>query len=285
MRDFLFSSRTSLGQPIGEEGNRAFFSERQWGVLVSAAYPFHTFRRVSLEVGFVDQERIRYTDESREFGEELEEIDSSRSRLLTPRLHHTFDNTLSGLSGPIQGTRYFLSLQHAVAIGGDPLSYTTAMADLRRYFPFNRQYVLALRGMAAASLGPDPQVFQLGGPNTIRGFPLQEFRGPNAALFSIEFRYPFLEYVRFGWPFRSGFGGVRGNIFVDLGTAFEDWSRFRFFDVSGEGNRALEDLKVGFGMGFRVRVAFLPVRVDVGWPTDLARAGSPTWHFSIGPEY
>lgn len=285
MRDFFFSSRTSLGQPIGEEGDRAFFSERQWGFLVSAAYPFHTFRRVSLEVGFVDQERIRYTGESRELGEELEEIGSSRSKLLTPRLHHTFDNTLSALSGPVQGTRYFLSLQHAVAIGGDRLSYTTALLDLRRYFQFDRHYVLALRGMAAASFGPNPQVFQLGGPNTIRGFPLQEFHGRNAGLLSIEFRYPFLEYVRFGWPLRSAFGGVRGNIFVDAGAAFEDASSFRFTDESGEGNTALEDLKVGFGVGFRARIAFLPVRVDVGWPTDFARAGSPTWHFSIGPEY
>jgi hypothetical protein len=285
VKDYLHDHRTTFGQPIGEEGERAFFSERQWGAMGSVAYPFHTFRRISLDVTAVELERILYTEESRRLGAKREEASRARGRILLPRIAHTFDNTLWGWTGPVQGARSVVSVQHSIPLGGDDLLFGTAAADGRLYRRFSQRYVLALRGMAAASFGRNPQQFQLGGPNTIRGHPRQEFRGRNAAVVSAEFRYPFLDYVKLGWPFRSSFGGVRGNLFVDVGTAFDGAARFRLAGDAGDGRRGLDDLKVGFGVGTRARFAFLPVRLDIGWPTDLARVGSPRWHFTIGPEY
>jgi Tol biopolymer transport system component len=285
IKDYLYNSRTTLGHPIGEEGKREFFSERQWGASASVAYPFHTFRRVGFDVNAIGVERTTYTRRSREFGSTLEEVSVSQSRLVIPRLYHTFDNTLWGWTGPVQGRRSVASIAHSIPFGGDRLSYGTALSDSRMYYRFREEYVLALRLMAVTSFGRDPQEFQLGGPNTLRGYPLQEFRGTSAALFATEFRFPFLEYVKFGWPFRSAFGGIRGDLFVDVGTAFDDVSGLRLTGPNDQGHHALDDLRVGFGVGMRGRVAFFPVRVDVGWPTDGAGVGNARWHFTIGPEY
>jgi Tol biopolymer transport system component len=284
IKDFLHDRRTTLGQPIGEEGGRAWFSERQRGVMGTVSYPFHTFRRVSLDLTALDIERIVY-DGAGLFGADRAEIGRTRSRVLMPRWSHVFDNTLWAWTGPIQGSRWLFALQQAIPVGGDDISYGTVMADLRGYARRRERYVFAFRAMGASSFGGDPQRFFLGGPNTLRGWGIQQFGARNVALASGEFRYPFLDYVKLGWPFRSAFGGVRGNLFVDVGAAFDRPGRFRLSGDAGMGPGGLDDLKIGFGVGARMRFAFLPMRFDVGWPTDLSRVGPPVWYFTIGPEY
>lgn len=285
VKDFLYDDRTSFGQPIGEEDDRTFFSERRWGVAAAAVYPFDTFRRALLEVSATRLERTVFTDESRQFGADLETRSRQTGDLVIPRVAYTTDNTLWGSTGPLQGTRSVVSLAHSIPGRGDRLVFGTALLDWRRYARWNRTYSLATRFLAASSFGEDPQQFQIGGPWTVRGHPLRAARGRNTAQASAEFRYPFIEHVRLGWPFRASFGGVRGALFTDVGTAFDDWSGFRLrAQHSGQGDLAWRDVKVGFGAGVRLRVAFLPIRVDVGWPTDFARVGGPRWHFAIGPE-
>jgi Tol biopolymer transport system component len=279
-RDYLYDDRTALGQPIGEEGEDARFSERQWGTSGVISYPFHTFRRVDLEVAAMTIDRETYE----RVDDHYRQVDSERSSVLRPTLSHTFDNTLWGWTGPVQGSRSVLSAGYVLPLGGQPIEFSTVLADFRRYSRYG-DYVLALRGMATASFGPDPRELQLGGPNTIRGHDRQSIRGRNAALASIEFRYPFLEYVRLGWPLRSAFGGVRGNLFLDVGTAFDDPERARLTGPNVNGDDALKDLFIGFGFGARARVAFLPIRIDCGWPTDGARTGKPNWEFALGPEF
>jgi Tol biopolymer transport system component len=285
VKDFLYDDRTTLGQPIGEEGDDAFFSERRWGVTAAVTYPFHTFRRIGLEVAALNLERVRFTEESRELGENREEIGESSSRLVIPRLYHTFDNTLWGWTGPVQGRRSVLSLEQSIPLGGSRVSYGTVLGDVRLYHRFAPRYIVAWRATAAVSYGPDPQEFQLGGVNTIRGYRFQEIRGRHTAMLSAEFRYPFVDHVQLGWPFRTAFGGIRGNLFLDLGTAFDDPGHWRLGGTDADGRPGLEDLHVGFGVGARARIAHLPLRLDLGWPTDGSGVGSPRWHFTIGPEY
>jgi len=282
IKDYLHDRRTTLGQPIGEEGSRAWFTERQRGAMATVSYPFHTFRRLSFDLTALQVDRTLYDGSG--FLSDRTEIGRTSSRVLMPRISHVFDNTLWAWTGPIQGGRWLASYQQAIPIGGDDLTYGTLLADMRRYSRHGR-YVFAFRAMGATSFGSDPQRFFLGGPNTLRGWGLQRLGGRNVALLSGEFRYPFLEYVKLGWPFRSAFGGVRGNLFVDVGTAFDRPGRFNLAGDAGLGRGGLDDVQVGFGVGTRMRLAFLPVRVDVGWPTDLRRVGPPLWHFSIGPEY
>lgn len=280
-RDYLWNDRTTLGQPIGEEGDHARFSERKRGGALGASYPFHTFRRVDFDLLGMNVDRTRYET----VGGRREETSHSRSTVLLPSLSHTFDNALWGWTGPIQGSRSVALLQHSVPIGGDELEFTSAMVDVRRYHRFSGEYVLAWRTMVSSSWGADPQEYQLGGPSTLRGQVRQSIRGRNAALASVEYRYPFLDYVKFGWPLRTAFGGVRGDLFLDVGTAFDDPSGARLTATNAAGERALRDLHIGFGVGARARVAYLPLRFDLGWRTDGVSVSEPVFHFFIGPEY
>lgn len=257
VRDYLHDGRTTLGHPIGEETRDAEFTERLAGASVSGAYPFDLFRRVEMDVAMASLTRTRETDVA---------TTETRSMMLLPRVAHSFDNALYGWTGPVQGSRSVLSLQHSVPIGGDRLDFGTALADLRRYLR-HHDYVFATRVSAATSFGSDPQEFRLGGSETLRGYERAAFRGPSSYLVSTEFRYPFIEYIRLGWPFRSAFGGVRGNLFVDAGGTS--------FDAT----------HVGFGFGTRMRFAYLPIRLDVGWATDGTYVGAPVWDFAIGPEF
>ena len=279
-RDFLYDDRTALGQPVGEEGDDARFTERQWGLSGIVSYPFHTFRRVDLEVAAMTLDRERYD----RIDNRYVLIGSTQSSVLRPTLSHTFDNTLWGWTGPVQGSRSVLSASYVVPVGGESIEFATVLADLRHYDRFG-EYVLAMRGMATAGFGPDPREIQLGGPATIRGHDRQSIRGRHAAVGSLEFRYPFLEYVRLGWPLRSAFGGVRGNLFLDVGTAFDDAEQAKLTGPNEFGDDALRDLHIGFGFGMRARVAFIPMRVDCGWPTDGSRVGKPNWDFALGPEF
>ncbi|NNE43877.1 MAG: BamA/TamA family outer membrane protein, partial [Gemmatimonadetes bacterium] len=280
VKDFYVADRTTLGQPLGEEGEDSYFSERRWGGLISASYPLHTFRRVGVDLTALEVRR-----------EILDQVDGTeplpeltQGRLLLPRVHHSTDNTLWGWTGPVQGRRSIMSFEHSVPLSGERLSYGTAVGDWRQYWRTG-EYVVAVRGFAAWSFGKDPQQFQLGGPNTIRGYERQQFRGRHAALVTAEFRYPFLEYVKLGWPFRSAFGGIRGDLFVDVGAAFDEAEDFRAFGRPPGDRAGLQDLRVGFGVGARARIAYLPLRIDVGWPTTLSRVGEPVWHFTIAPEF
>jgi Tol biopolymer transport system component len=280
-RDYLWDDRTTLGQPIGEEGNDALFSERQWGGAVSVSYPFHTFRRVDLDLTAMTIERTRYEL----IDDRYRESSVTRGTVLRPRLSHTFDNTLWGWTGPVQGRRSVALVQQALPLDAQGVEFGSALLDVRRYARVSGEYVVAFRAMASSSWGPDPQQYQLGGPNSVRGQPRQSIRGRNAALVSLEYRYPFLDYVRFGWPLRTAFGGVRGNLFLDVGTAFDDPAAARLTGPNEDGHRALRDLHIGFGVGARARIAFFPIRVDCGWPTDGAGVGKPVWDFALGPEF
>lgn len=285
VKNFLLTDRSSLGQPISDSGERAYFSEQRWGVSGAVRYPFHTFRRVGFDVRVMQVNRTHFDRESVDPAAGFVETGTSGSAILLPRVSHTFDNTRWGWTGPVRGNRWTVSLQHSLTLGGESLSYGTALADFRAYSPRGGGTVAAVRGLAVTSFGEDPQEFQLGGPHTLRGHPYRELRGRTAFLASAEFRYPFVEYLRTGWPFRAVFRRIRGNLFVDVGAAFDDPDGFHPVGEAHGGHEGLADLKVGYGIGLRSRLAFIPVRLDVGWPTDFVHSGKPRWHFSMGTEW
>ena len=256
MRNSLYDGRNTFGLPIGGDTGGSKFEERLRGVSVSGAYPFNLFRRAELELAFASVTRT----------DALEDTPDTRSTLLLPRIAHSFDNALYGWTGPVQGTRSYLSLQHSVPLGGEHMDFGTAFVDWRHYLR-RHEYVFATRLTAARSFGADPQEFRVGGSETLRGYDRGVFRGTGSYLVSAEFRYPFIEYVRLGWPFRTAFGGMRGSLFVDAGSTNLDTGH------------------VGFGVGARMRFAYLPLRLDVGWATDGTYVSAPVWGFAIGPEF
>ena len=106
------------------------------------------------------------------------------------------DNALYGWTGPISGGRDLISFD--VALGY--LQYRTWVGDARRYYNLLQRYALAIRVLGATSDGRNPQYFRIGGPYTLRGYEYGEFRGTKLAMANVEFRFPLIEQLRFGWP-------------------------------------------------------------------------------------
>jgi outer membrane protein assembly factor BamA len=136
------------------------------------------------------------------------------------------------------------------------------------------------------SLGDDPQIFFLGGPITMRGYDYLQFSGSRILLFNVEYRLPLVDAIIFGWPGRWGIPDIGGTLFLDSGS------------VSGRGAsvgplplwlrpRGSDDLKFysDFGFGFYMRMGYLILNFQLGWPTDFNRTGDVMFHFFIGPQF
>ncbi|MDP6460743.1 MAG: hypothetical protein QGH59_03115, partial [Gemmatimonadota bacterium] len=147
VKNFLLTDRSSLGQPISDSGERAYFSEQRWGVSGAVRYPFHTFRRVGFDVRVMQVNRTHFDRESVDPAAGFVETGTSGSAILLPRVSHTFDNTRWGWTGPVRGNRWTVSLQHSLTLGGESLSYGTALADFRAYSPRGGGTVAAVRGL------------------------------------------------------------------------------------------------------------------------------------------
>ena len=90
----------------------------------------------------------------------------------------------------------------------------------------NRRYSFAARLFVGASRGSTPQTFYLGGSQTLRGYNYGALVGNHAALASLEFRFPVLRYVALGWPLPLELSNVRGVLFVDAATTWDqDFAR------------------------------------------------------------
>jgi outer membrane protein assembly factor BamA len=119
----------------------------------------------------------------------------------------------------------------------------------------------------------------------VRGFKDFELDGTRVAFTNLELRFPFINALGVVGPIPLGFFNLRGVLFMDHAVALEKGDKFRLSAVDDSGNRRLQDLKMSFGGGVRSVLAFLVLKLDVAWKTDLHRSSSPLYHFSLGPEF
>ncbi|MBU1072501.1 BamA/TamA family outer membrane protein, partial [bacterium] len=275
---------TSVGEVLPHD---TFFSERNYGLYAFAAYPFSTFRRVSLELQALASEQTSYRLDPT--GIYLAEADKRTYRLLQPMLTFVHDSAFYGDYGPVTGGRLLVQFAPSLPVGGNTLSRRTAVFDYRHYWLPWRRNSFALRLMGAGSFGDDARAFVLGGPFTLRGYDFYDYQdishlaGPKIALMNLEYRLPLLDALIFGWPTRWGFGPIGATLFFDAGAAWTD--RFRPFGDDATGRWGMRDLRGAYGIGIRTRLGFIPLKFDWGRRTDLRDAGRTEFHFSIGPEF
>ncbi len=153
-----------------------------------------------------------------------------------------------------KGSRQQLSLEFALqALGGD--------FNFQKYFGEWVQYVSvgkssALVGRLNAGLGsgfiPLQELYALGGPTTLRGYPASRLRGSSMAMANLEFRTPLGGIAQF----LKDFTGV---IFVDAG---QTWS-----------STGSEGLKVDYGIGTAFNSPLGVIRIDFAWSPE----GTQTW--------
>ncbi|MFA6619047.1 MAG: BamA/TamA family outer membrane protein [Candidatus Neomarinimicrobiota bacterium] len=225
------------------------------------------------------------------------------------------DNTIFSYTGPMDGNRYRLSFEMSPKITHKTPEFYSAKLDFRQYFKITNNYHLAFRFNGGLSFGPNPQTFLLGGvdnwinyvynPNApifgdsgesfsqqlsmyylseyimpVRGAAMFQTWGNKFMLMNAEFRFPFIEYAKFGFP-PLRFFQVRGVLFADLGAA---WTGDLQLVENGAwmiGN-TWDDMIGSVGAGIRVYLGFALLRIDCAWEYNGDGFSSPRWLFSLG---
>lgn len=266
---------------LGTTRNRRRISQRLTGVAGSAMYPFNRYRRVELQL-------LMY---STPYAFRFETVrEDNRGLLMLGTLSLVSDTTRWQVFGPQSGARYNLTFEKSYRAIGSDLELTNLIFDLRRYFKLGRRSTFATRLLLGGSFGRDKSLFYLGGIDTLRGYSYEELIGTRMGLLNFELRIPFIDELRFGWPFSWAIGGIRGIIFADFGTTWSE-DEFnadnRYYLLRREGNRfRLDDAKGAIGVGLRLQLGLFSLDFDVARRTDLASIDPDTmFHFGLGQAF
>jgi len=285
-KNYLSSRVSSVGETFLDYRS---FTERNYGLYGLVSFPFSTFTRMDLEFeGFISERQFFSYAVAGENGDELYFYPSERSsrRLFQPSLSFVHDSAYFNMFGPVIGSRWMVSVSRTLSFSGSDVSRATAFFDYRKYFPLFYRNYLAFRTMGAVSTGEDRRYFFLGGPLTMRGYDYLQFSGPKMLLFNLEYRYPLIDAIIFGWPGRWGFRNIGGTFFIDSGTV---WGENMFYDPepSNVDPTIINDLKFysDFGVGFYLNFGYLILNFQIGWPTDFTRTGGAVFHFFLGPMF
>ncbi|MBN2829886.1 MAG: PD40 domain-containing protein, partial [Candidatus Cloacimonetes bacterium] len=205
---------------------------------------------------------------------------------LIPALELVHDNTLYGSTGPMTGWRAYYHIGKSFA--KENRNYLTQAVDFRYYFLFAKNFNISARVFGGWSTGEDAQTFSLdswsgfsiGNSSGIRGFTDDSYEGTKKALSSLELRVPFIEYLKLGFPLPLALGNVRGSIYADLGTVWDDTDSWQ-----GAVDGKLTDLIMGFGMGPRLNMGYFVLKFDVAWTTDMYQTSQPVYSVSISEDF
>jgi hypothetical protein len=217
------------------------------------------------------------------------------------------DNALWGVVGPRVGSRLAASVEVAPEIAGSA-SYGTLAVDLRNYLWVTGSVTLATRLAGAGSWGEDAPVFFLGGAmphrllwgevdsldellgfysnygDMLRGWDYASMRGRRYGLFSAELRVPFVRQLSLDAPLPITLTEGRGALFLDIGSAFDDFTSFR--GASTDGGFHLEDLRMGVGLGYRLNLGYFLLKHDIAWRTDFRGISRrPIGYITLGAEF
>lgn len=276
-----------------------YFSDRLYGILGTASYPFSKFERLELNLtqAIIDREY------------ELD-IPNKSTGFLTAGISYVSDKVIWGIVGPVYGQRYKITAEKSFKTSSDGYSYTSYELDYRKYIHFASEYHFAIRFAAGMSKGDSARDYYLGGTPywigpeqktdniysvkdiyinklvvPLRGYRYFEFKGNNYFLLNLEARFPFVDYLKIRFPLGLTMGYIRGSLFWDIGAAFDKSSDFRFFDKA-EGFPKLATPKSGIGYSIQSNLGIFVLRYDMAWRTDLDKISPrPRYYFSFGANY
>jgi outer membrane protein insertion porin family len=169
---------------------------------------------------------------------------------------------------PSQGRYYDFRITLAGKKIGSKEDFAKLGIDLCHYFNLGSdRQILAFRARAGYAIGnlPYHAKYNLGGGNSMRGYPSGRFIGTREILFNTEYRLnlfrglpSFIPNLR--WDYGIG-------AFVDIGRT---WSK-------GDGLFSLDDFNISYGIGQRVYFSpIIVLRFDYG---VVARGGNKGFYF------
>lgn len=136
----------------------------------------------------------------------------------------------------------------------------TARVELRQYFQLFQWLTVANRLEVRHAHGNVPywEMSTLGGPETLRGYPLNRFQGNSSLAYTLELRAWILEFPQ---AYNLKFGG---QLFTDTGRVFTSKDDFR--DLFGGYKQT-----VGIGGAMSIFSPDFILRGEVGFSEDISR--------------
>jgi len=265
-------------------GDAELWADRLYGATATAIYPTSVFQRLQLDVGLsgVDRRAMTYDDDGNLVADTARKSGDLQTGWTQAEASWVFDNVSWGVTGPLAGLRTRTALAILPPLGQDRYGYLKARVDGRAYIPTGKLSGFALRVAAGSATGlgarENPLRFLVGGDEftlnyhtnkanegstladvyfselelPLRGYRYLQFRGTNQAIANVEFRFPFVDEVRFGFPFPS-LRYLMGTAFLDGGGA---WTSGDWRDQVG----------LGLGYGFRMNLGAFILRWSIAWP-------------------
>ncbi|MBI3602364.1 MAG: BamA/TamA family outer membrane protein [Candidatus Omnitrophica bacterium] len=154
---------------------------------------------------------------------------------------------------------------------GATQTFTRASIDTSFYHPVIGESKMAYRLKYGWGSSDDKNLFELGGPEGLRGFDRKTIRGANALLGSTEYRFPLLDNLHLNtYDHALTLNKISGVVFFDAGRAWYDHYEDTHFHKD-----------VGAGLRFHVSIgSFLEnvmVRLDVAHAIAESKQDTHAW--------
>jgi Tol biopolymer transport system component len=296
-----------------------YVRDRSYGLSFFLSRPFNRYRR--LDFGLtglgIDRDLVAidpyyYYGYSDQLMYEMGNL--YKRRVLLFNFGYTTDTVLWGMTGPVNGGRSNFRLNYSPSISSSyGLDFWTFRGDWRKYFRILRDYTFALRFAGGFSEGKHPQRFMLGGiqnwinykyreipedifwedlfffssfETPLRGAFFYEMVGTRFLLANLEFRFPLIRYLIMGWPLPLGFRNIRGVLFFDIGSAWNENQGWKFVDSIDFTLPSRNHILGGYGIGARLNIGFFLLRYDLAYSTDFVSSSKkPVHYFSLGADF
>jgi len=123
----------------------------------------------------------------------------------------------------------------------------------------------------------------------LRGARFSERFGTNVMLANFEFRFPLIQYLALGFPFKMVLGNIRGHVFMDVGAAWDDQREFSDFAfLQAKYGNDLPDKfspwvrSIGYGIKLPI---FMMWRIEAAYDWTDSGLSKPQWYLSIGYDW
>jgi len=188
-----------------------YYYERSFGGFFTLFFPFSKFSRLETNVSLINSDKQIYAG-----------FLERKSLLVSNSLSYVFDNSLWGPTGPLDGIRARVLLGYTGDVKYSNVDYYSIIADYRQYFRFSYSSALAVRAALFYNQGKEARRYFMGGSWDLRGWPRWSIRGEKMWLTSVELRFPLIDQLNIKSPFIDlGFGGLRGALYFDAGSAWD----------------------------------------------------------------
>ncbi|HPN36967.1 MAG TPA: biopolymer transporter Tol [Melioribacteraceae bacterium] len=286
-----------LSRPFGSE----LYRFRNYGAVFSISHPLSRFYRIDAGLSVLNVSSENLDDYT---------IPKEQALFIIPSVSFVHDNTLWGYYSPIQGNRTSLTLFGNPGTDDKRKAFYSAVWDYREYFRFWYDNGFVFRFSGGYSGGANPQRFFIGGTENwinrhfsteeipitdasdfafltpalpLRGYDYAEKIGTKYSLLNLELRVPIIRFLVTG-PLPLLFQNILGSAFIDMGSAWDNTKKLKFFERNGSGKTVTKDLLIGTGYGIRFNFIFL-WRIDSAWSFDGNHFSRPKYYLSLGLDF